>query len=349
MIVLIITPYALWDVSFQLTYVAMLSLAYLVPRFTVLIGKVLPLLNAAGDSAKSGCLAGPWQRAFSSKIVPLIFATFAAGIGTAPIIAFHFHRVSLAGAAANLVVVPLTSLTVPLLILSSALLPLSETLARLPLYGADATFEWAFDAVAVFAALPYSSVWTQAPSLLWIIGFYGLAVSAVNLPRRRFVYAGGFFAVLLIILTAYPILNGRATGEMRVTFLSVGQGDGALIEFPDGKTMLVDGGGGRNPDFDIGEKVVAPFLSYRSIDRLDYVVLSHAQLDHMGGLGFIVENFDVGEFWWNGVGDLGRLGAELKRRGVKVVEVTAPIEIRPGKAFVKLIHPIRPPGTTAST
>lgn len=344
MIVLIIAPYALWDVSFQLTYGAMFSLAYLVPRFHVLIGKVLPVLNAAGDTAKSGGLAGPWHRAFSSKVVPLIFATLAAGIGTAPIIAWHFHRVSLTGAAANLVVVPLTSLTVPLLILSSALLPLSETLARLPLYAADTAFEWAFGAVAVFAALPYSSVWTKAPSLIWIIGFYGLAVCAVNLPRRRFVYAGGFFAALLIILTAYPLLNGRATGEMRVTFLSVGQGDGALIEFPDGKTMLVDGGGVRNPDFDIGEKVVAPFLSYRSISRLDYVVLSHAQLDHMGGLGFIIENFDVGEFWWNGVGDLGRLGSELKRRGVNVVKVTAPIEIRPGKAFVKLIHPPGTPG-----
>lgn len=339
MTVLVITPYALWDVSFQLTYAAMLSLAYLVPRFTSIIKKALPWMDAArGRSQKSG-LSGAWHRAIAFNVAPLVLATVAAGLGTAPVIAWHFHRVSLTGAAANLVVVPLTSFTVPLLIVSSVVLPVSETLARLPLHAADVAFDWAYKAAELFAALPYASVWTAAPSLPWIIGFYGLAVSTANLPRRSFAYAGALFAALLIIVSLYPLLKEKATGEMRVTFLSVGQGDSALIEFPDGKTMLVDGGGGRNPEFDVGEKVVAPFLSYRSIRRLDYIVLSHAQLDHMGGLGFIVENFDVGEFWWNGVGDLGRLGTELEKRGVKVVEASAPMELSSGKAFVRLIHP----------
>ncbi len=339
MIVLIISPYALWDVSFQLTYAAMFSLAYLVPRFTSIIRDVLPGMYDAKGVSAGGSLADAWQRAFFSKIVPLILATLAAGLGTAPIIAWHFHKAAMVGATANLVVVPLTSLTVPLLIISSALLPLSDTLARLPLYAADATFDWAFKAAELFASLPYASVWTKAPSLPWIIGFYGFVFSAANLPRRRFVLAGGISAALLIVMSAYPLLIDRATGEMRVTFLSVGQGDSALIEFPDGKTMLVDGGGGRNPEFDVGEKIVAPFLLDRSIRKLDYIVLSHAQLDHMGGLRFIVENFDVGEFWWNGLGDLGLLGTELEERGVKVVEVSAPREISHGKAFVNLIHP----------
>ena len=339
MIVLIITPYALWDISFQLTYAAMFSLAYLVPRFTSIIRDVLPGMYDAKGIPAGNSLANAWQRAFFSKVVPLILATLAAGLGTAPIIAWHFHKAAMVGAAANLVVVPLTSLTVPLLIISSALLPISETLARLPLYGADATFDWAFKAARLFASLPYASAWIKAPSLPWIIGFYGLVFSAANLPRRRAVWAGGIWAALLISLTAYPLLVGRATGEMRVTFLSVGQGDSALIEFPDGKTMLIDGGGGRNPEFDVGEKVVAPFLSARSVRRLEYIVLSHAQLDHMGGLRFIVENFEVGEFWWNGLGDLGLLGAALEERGVKVVEVSAPREISHGKAFVNLIHP----------
>lgn len=340
--ILIIAPYALWDVSFQLTFAAMFSLAYLVPRFTFYFKNILPGLFPSGEIPQSAGLAVAWQRAFSSKILPLILATLAAGVGTGPIIAWHFHKVSLIGAAANLIVVPLASLTVPLLIISSSFLPISETLARLPLYGADAAFDLAYKAAELFASLPYASVWTKAPSLAWVIGFYGLVISAANLPRRRFVYAGAVFAVSLIILAAYPILAGKTTGGMKVTFISVGQGDSALIEFPDGKTMLVDGGGGRNPEFDAGEKAVAPFLSGRSIGRLDHIVLSHAQLDHMGGLRFIVENFEVGEFWWNGLGDLGPLADALEKRGVKVVVVSAPLKLEHKDAYVDLLYPSEP-------
>ena len=63
--------------------------------------------------------------------------------------------------------------------------------------------------------------------------------------------------------------------------------------------------------FDAGERIVGPFLWSRKIGSIDYMVASHAQLDHIGGLKFIVDNFGVKEFWWNGVGDLKGLGESL--------------------------------------
>ena len=77
---------------------------------------------------------------------------------------------------------------------------------------------------------------------------------------------------------------------MKVTFLDVGQANSALVEFPMGKKMLIDGGGFPRDHFDVGRMVVAPYLWHSKIRRIDYLVLSHPQADHMNGLRFIVDS-----------------------------------------------------------
>src|SRR5207302_10152874 len=109
--------------------------------------------------------------------------------------------------------------------------------------------------------------------------------------------------VLLAILVRYPFAPRIEPGVLEITAIDVGQGDSILIAFPDGKLMLVDGGGipafGRRvkSKLDIGEDVVSPYLWSRSIRRLDVVALSHAHEDHIGGLAAILANFDVVELW----------------------------------------------------
>jgi competence protein ComEC len=84
-----------------------------------------------------------------------------------------------------------------------------------------------------------------------------------------------------------------------VTFLDVGQGNAALVRFPGGKKMLIDGGGFGSGDFDVGKAVVAPFLWHNKIGKVDYLVLSHPEADHMNGLRFIAKEFQPEEFWHN--------------------------------------------------
>jgi competence protein ComEC len=87
---------------------------------------------------------------------------------------------------------------------------------------------------------------------------------------------------------------------LRVTFLDVGQGDAALIELPEGPRLLVDGGPGGARRFDVGERILAPFLWNRPLVRLDAVALTHWDIDHSGGLAAVLTHFHVGEFWENG-------------------------------------------------
>src|SRR6185295_16573235 len=110
-------------------------------------------------------------------------------------------------------------------------------------------------------------------------------------------------AVLLALLLWHPFPAAVRAGELELTTIDVGQGDSLLVVFPDGRRMLVDGGGipafGRiaRSQLDIGEDVVAPYLWERGIRTLDVIAISHAHDDHIGGLPALVSDFRPREIW----------------------------------------------------
>jgi len=335
LIILLASPYSVWDLSFQLSFSAVFAIVYMTPRLDALIPKNAKKPAVILKDNRFASLAGIITR----KLRPAFLVTLAAGAATAPILAVNFHRVSLVGMAANLVAVPLTGVVVPLLLTGSLLAYISAGLATVFVMLADTVFTLLISVVNAFGSLPYASVWVGTPTTGEVVLYYALLITAVNIKKHRLLkYAAILFVALLAADRAYYAW-GKKSPDLRVTFISVGQGDSELVETPGGAVMLIDGGGVWG-GFDVGEKVLAPFLWSKKISRIDYLVLSHAQRDHMDGLRFIAENFSVGEFWYNGYGDLKALGRTLEKKGVPVRRLDSTAAARlVGGAKVETLNP----------
>jgi competence protein ComEC len=130
-----------------------------------------------------------------------------------------------------------------------------------------------------------------------------IAVLAVaGLIARRSRAAIALAALGLAALIAWTILERlpNEKGLLRLTFLSVGQGDGIVLELPTGETLVLDAGGSPVGSFDPGERVVAPYLWSRGRTELAVLALSHPHPDHANGLPYLLSRFEVGELWQSG-------------------------------------------------
>jgi competence protein ComEC len=311
-------PGDLWAPGFQLSFVATLGIIGLAPPAT-------RVLSARGWP--------PW-------IAAAVAVSLGAQLAVTPIMLLHFNQLSLIGVAANLVVVPLAGAATTLGALA-LLATLASDLVAAPLFHVL----WAVllglrAAVAAAAAVPAAMVHLPAPSGLAVAAWFAaLTLWAAGRGAGRRAVATALL-VLAAGLGAWPWLR-PGDGRLRISFLDVGQGDATLIELPEGQRILVDGGPGGPRRFDVGERVLAPFLWNRGIRRLDLVALSHSDPDHAGGLAAILRHFTVGEFWpsarWGA-------GSEDTRRAVERSRVRARVPARGqrawiGSALLTVLHP----------
>ena len=304
------------------------------------------------------------------RLGDLLLLSLAIQLGMLPLLAQDFHRVSLSGPISNIPAVLLTGIIVPAgflcLAVSFAWARAATMLAGVlqMLVGALLRVtEW-------FAAFPRLSYRIPGPPVWLVVAFFavllvlaGFARRAAarrrdQLARRRLpppagrleLAAAAFAAVLALLIAMYPFAPRLTRGKTEVTVLDVGQGDSIFAAFPDGETMLVDGGGlagsgwvkGMRSGPDIGEEVVSPYLWSRGIQRLDVVALTHAHEDHLGGLPSVLENFAVRELWIGREEDtreFANLLAVARRRGVRVVHKAEGDAIGWGEVRGKVLWP----------
>ncbi|HMS85890.1 MAG TPA: DNA internalization-related competence protein ComEC/Rec2 [Nitrospira sp.] len=301
-------PRAIFDISFQLSFLSVFVMIQMISLTAPWDQEPIQDENGWGSRAAR---YGTSALSFSAVLTMTTF----------PLVAFYFNQVPWLGMLTNLVAIPLTGfILVPfgLCLAIWTLLTGSHVLAWGQ--GLEDAFMWLIDGVRWFATLPGAQWPVAAPSVPTMMLFYsGVLTASFTTLSKQWRIAGASLALALIVWWLVP-LGSRSDGDhWRVTFLDVGQGDSALVELPDGQTVLIDGGA-RSDRFDMGRSVVAPFLWNRGVSHIDHVIGTHQQLDHVGGLIWILQHLSVGQFWDQGVEReehfVTDLTAALQSRGI---------------------------------
>lgn len=331
LVIVFISPLSVFDLSLQMSIAAVAGIGVMYPHFRSLFS-----------------LTGSWYRRLLGWAVGLLAVSLCANIALMPLVSWHFGTLS-PNILLNLVWLPVIGFVVMPLGLFGMVLGVAGWTA--PLGGM--LLGWSAGAMDVLLSLLFA---VQADGLtpvfavlrpLWpeMAGFVLLLVTVVSVWRsgRRVPWELGAIGFVLLVSPHVFVMVQDSRDEVRLTMLDVGLGQALVVSTPGGHRWLVDGGGG-SKHFDLGEAVVAPWLSLGRPPRLDGAIMSHPDVDHSHGLPFVLDRFDVGTFYTNGQLPGGRTGKRLRAvmaaKGIVPVALVAGDTISlTGGATMDVIHP----------
>ena len=340
-----INPTVLWDISFQLSFFAVLGLTL----FTKPLGQGL-------EAALARLLPARQARAAGGFLMEPLVVSLAAQIMTLPLIALYFGRVSLVSVPVNLLIVPVQPLILIMGGLATLSAVLSETLSQVLYWFALSPLAWSIAVVRAFAALPNAelafSVDGRLVALFYaVVIAWGIASMTQPLWLTRLVHAvqaralrsATLFAGASTLLLLGGVLFSRPDGLLHVWILDVGHHHAVLAQTPSGAHLLIDGG--RFPTrllTAIGDRL--PFN-----DRtLEIIAITQPDEANFGALTAVLSRYEAGVILTNGQPNFGEAWLELLgAAGDALLTVSAGwrVEIDDG-VLLEVLHPPAPPTLT---
>jgi competence protein ComEC len=283
------------------------------------------------------------------KVLSILGATLAAELALMPIGAAVFSRVTLAGLVLNFIAIPAMAIVQLAGLLVAGLDPWWTSGAATAASVADLAAACLLSSAALVELAPWLS-WRVTPvSAGWTILYYAAWVSALRPygpERTRRISLGVAGVATLVVMTAPDFgTTSPSRDRLRVAMLDVGQGDAIAVQFPSGESLLVDTGGSPGP-FDIGGRVVTPALWALGIRRLDWLAITHADLDHIGGARAVLADLGPREVW-EGVPvprspELQAMRADARANGRLWRRLQSGDRLDIGEVVLEVLHPPPP-------
>jgi len=297
---LAVNPLLLWNSGFQMSYLAVLALIYVTPK-----------IRQATRGGLAGCFAASMQ---------LVVLSGAIQIATWPVVVNMTGQVSLIGPFVNLAAIPLASCAITSGIIGCAIYTPFPRIGSLIIAGAGAILRFLIAFLNCVSSPVWAVVGCRQLTGAEIVGYYGAVAIICRLMPDGFArfragrclgrigcekhgLAAALVIVMLIALFAWP-------RPLEVVFLSVGQGDAAVLSTPQGHTILIDVGTER-----AGTRYVLPYLKRRGKVAADAVILTHEHADHIGGFRCLAGHVKVGAVIIPSGMDPAHIGADLLELG----------------------------------
>lgn len=266
LITLIFNPYSLLDLGFQLSYGGTIGIIIFIKRIQ--------------------------EKKSNSKVINYIkqmaLVSIYANIIIIPIMMYHFNTVSFTFIISNIMASPILGIIVItgfLFIITSITV---KPLTRLIAIFIKPILSILIKISQICSKLPFSNILVVTPYMFNVISYYAIILYCIKSKKNN---KCKIIICLLIVLILINFIIYIFPQKLRIFFIDVGQGDSTLIITPDKKTVLIDGGG--SDSFDVGKKVLLPYLLDRRILKIDYVLISHFDTDHCGGILTIMEKVKV--------------------------------------------------------
>lgn len=276
LIILINNPFAINSLSVLLSYFGFLGIIVL-GSFTIKeVNKVI----------KNNILR---------YILNIVISSVAAQIFIFPIILYVFGTISLTFIFSNLLIIPLSTII--------TIIGLFIMICPLPIFGfVEPLIELTINIVGFFSNIGISKIYCIIPNIKEIIIYYVMSIYLYYMLRRDYIYKIKHFfrkykkiiVLILVLSIGISFIYKNIPKDLYINFIDVGQGDSTLITTQFNKKILIDGGGSKfGSTFDVGEKTLLPYLLKKKIHKLDYVIISHFDSDHVGGILTILEELNV--------------------------------------------------------
>ena len=311
LILLIINPFLIFDIGLQLSYGGTIGiLLFQKIIFEILKAQIYKIKKIKYHKTKK-------QEKIISKIVEILSVTISAQIIILPILIYTFNTIStyfiISNFLVSIIIEPLFIISIIFLFLLIFLKPLAYFFSIFIELGYNFLIE-----ISNIGNLPHSEIIVNRPYFI-IVLIYTLIIITIlfyyNLKQNKLkkaiflrfknIKAWGiykiklkkkfFIIIILIILIFSKFYPYFIKSNLQIFFIDVGQGDSSLIITPQNKKILIDGGGSTYSNFDVGNQTLLPYLLNRRIKKLDIIIISHFDQDHVGGILAILEKIKVKE------------------------------------------------------
>ena len=269
LIILLYNPYSLLDLGFKLSFGGTIGIVIFM-RFIKKKQEEPKLLN---------------------YIKQMALVSICANIIIIPIIMNNFNTVSLTFLVSNILASPILAIIVIVGFSIIIISIISHSLSNLLVFWLNPILNLLIKISSFCSKLPFAKILVVTPYIFNIIFYYTIILYLVNYNKIKQFIKKKTVILLSIILILSNFIFYILPQDLKIYFIDVGQGDSTLIVTPSKKTILIDGGGSES--FDVGEKVLLPYLLDRRIRKIDYIMISHFDTDHCKGIFTVIENLKV--------------------------------------------------------